>query len=383
MSKESGNLKGAKTPRNQARNRRIRRLVSAEFWARVLALLAGAFPIRPMQGQIFVENWENHSIGEYAMSGAAVNASLIWLWPPGSLGAVGLALDGSGHLFVADGPGDAVREYMTSGVVVNSSLVSGLSWPEGLALDGQGHFFVANAGVTGTPGTIGEYSISGAVINASLVSGLSSPFGLALDGDGYLYVANSGNGTIGEYTTSGTVVNAALVTGLQSPRGLVCDGNGHLFVANWDTGTIGEYTTSGAVVNASLISGLNYPGALALDGNGHLFVGNWGSGTVGEYTLSGAVVNASLITVADKLDGLAVVALAPPVIAALQCSVPSDQVILSWPASASNFVLETSSTLSSEASWTPLTNGVATSAGSFVLTNPMAAPSAFYRLRGQ
>ena len=56
-------------------------------------------------------------------------------------------------------------------------------------------------------------------------------------------------------------------------------------------------------------------------------------------------------------------------------------VILSWPASAADFVLETSSILVSNAVWTPLTNGVVTNGESFVLTSEPSAPQTFYRLR--
>jgi len=60
----------------------------------------------------------------------------------------------------------------------------------------------------------------------------------------------------------------------------------------------------------------------------------------------------------------------------------ANQVILSWPASATNFFLETSGQLSPAASWLPLTNPVAISGDNVVVTNlPAAAAAAFYRLR--
>src|ERR1039458_1488708 len=96
-----------------------------------------------VNGQLFVEDWQNHIIKEYTTSGALINAALIWL--PFDGGPVGLTLDGNGHLFVADGKNGVVGEYTISGSPVNPSLVSGLIWPEGIALDGNGHFFVANA----------------------------------------------------------------------------------------------------------------------------------------------------------------------------------------------------------------------------------------------
>jgi hypothetical protein len=64
----------------------------------------------------------------------------------------------------------------------------------------------------------------------------------------------------------------------------------------------------------------------------------------------------------------------------LQSAYTSNQLVLSWPLSASNFVLETTSTLSPGSSWVALTNGVVVDAGNFVLTNQATASSAFYRL---
>jgi hypothetical protein len=151
-----------------------------------------------------------------------------------------------------------------------------------------------------------------------------------------------------------------------------------LFVANAGSGTVGAYTTAGGVINAALISGLSFPTSLALDGNGHLFVANFDSGTVGEYTTAGDVINASLVHAPSQIDGLAVVPVSPP--PPLQISCTSNQVVLSWPVSASNYVLETTGTLLPGASWLRLTNGVVANGGNFVLTNQATASSAFYRL---
>jgi hypothetical protein len=59
----------------------------------------------------------------------------------------------------------------------------------------------------------------------------------------------------------------------------------------------------------------------------------------------------------------------------------NSNVVLSWPISAPDFVLETSSNLYSGAIWMPLTNGIATNLDNFVLTNSAKAAKAFYRLQ--
>jgi hypothetical protein len=54
-------------------------------------------------------------------------------------------------------------------------------------------------------------------------------------------------------------------------------------------------------------------------------------------------------------------------------------VVVSWPASAAGFVLETSPT-ASDSSWTPLTTGIVTVGTSCFLTNAITSDTAFYRL---
>ena len=72
--------------------------------------------------------------------------------------------------------------------------------------------------------------------------------------------------------------------------------------------------------------------------------------------------------------------LLPPV-PSLQVSASGNQIVLSWPLWATNFVLETCGAIGSSASWTATTNAAAISGQSLVATNPASAPSAFYRLR--
>lgn len=89
--------------------------------------------------------------------------------------ARGIAVDNEGDIFVVNTGNGTVGEYTASGAVVNASLISGLDGPIGIALDGNGDLFVANA----ASGTIGEYTTSGQTVNASLISSL----------DGVSYIA--------------------------------------------------------------------------------------------------------------------------------------------------------------------------------------------------
>jgi hypothetical protein len=68
---------------------------------------------------------------------------------------------------------------------------------------------------------------------------------------------------------------------------------------------------------------------------------------------------------------------------ALQILLAGNQVVLAWPGAASNFVLETSTTVGPLASWTPLTNGVVSSGNQLLFTNQIVAVQAFFRLRNR
>ena len=131
---------------------------AAAFWA-----IPGA-----AVGQIFVAEYGNGPIGEYATSGATVNAALIRGLKP-----TGIAVSG-GNLFVVDTFNNRICEYnATSGMVVNPALITGLNQPTGIAVSG-GNLFVADTGNN----RIGEYTTSGATVNAALVTGLNRPTAL-------------------------------------------------------------------------------------------------------------------------------------------------------------------------------------------------------------
>ena len=61
----------------------------------------------------------------------------------------------------------------------------------------------------------------------------------------------------------------------------------------------------------------------------------------------------------------------------------ANQAILSWSITASNYVLETTPTLGSGASWAALTNGIALSGENYFLTNDVGPGPVFFRLRSQ
>jgi len=287
----------------------LKNIAESLFAALATTSLLSAMSAIARADEIFVTNYNGgfgqSYIGEYDVSGAAINTALIG----GQSGPTSIAVSG-GNLFVTNWQTGTVGEYnATTGATVNASLVTGLDSPEGIAISGNDLF------VTEQNNLIGEYTTSGAVVNASLISDPGAPTGIAISGDD-LFVTNysSRYNSISEYTTGGGTVNASLVTGLESSQALAVLG-GDLFVTNFGNGTIGEYTTGGATVNASLVSGLGAfgPDGIAASGN-DLFVvvdnPDSSSARIGEYNATtGATINAAFIT---GLNGSAGIALVTP-----------------------------------------------------------------------
>jgi hypothetical protein len=67
----------------------------------------------------------------------------------------------------------------------------------------------------------------------------------------------------------------------------------------------------------------------------------------------------------------------------LEVSASNSLVILTWPASATNYFLETSGAVAAGALWTPLTNNIVTVSNSFRLTLSPTNSAAFFRLHRQ
>ena len=119
----------------------------------------------------------------------------------------------------------------------------------------------------------------------------------------------------------------------------------------------GQAQHPGSVDGTSTNALFKKPWGLTVDLAGNLFVADYSNSTIRRGT---------------------VVPVAQP---ELQVLLLSNQVVLIWPAWATNYVLETSTVLDIGNAWLPVTDGISVSDGNFALTNPVATPSAFYRLR--
>jgi hypothetical protein len=114
------------------------------------------------------------------------------------------------------------------------------------------------------------------------------------------------------------------------------------------------------------------PGPLLVSGVdgqfGPLLAGTWCFQVLSN---SGALLFSSTFTVTG-----------PPVPPSLGIALAGNQVVLIWPALATNYVLQTATDLSSGI-WSSLTNGIAISGTNCVFTNATSSQAAYFRLQEQ
>jgi sugar lactone lactonase YvrE len=325
----------------------------------------------------------------------------------------GVAVDQAGTLYVADTANATIREIKpvgTNWVVTTIAGVAGLSGtndgpgntarffsPLGIAVDGQAAIFVADSSnhtirrlaAVGTNWVVS--TIAGLASAAGFADGTNSdarfnvPFNVVVDPEGDVFVADTYNQRIRKISQIGmnwvvsTIAGNRLSSsadgtnanaGLNNPRALALDRIGNLYVADAGNETIRRISPSGTNWVTSTVGGLPgrggaddglgsaarfvLPSGIAVDREGNLYVSD------GENTIRFGEIRFSLQTTAL-----------------------SAQMFLSWPRLATDYIVEMSTSISPNASWIPISEGLITNSTTFVLTNNMVAPEGFYRLRKQ
>ena len=317
----------------------------------------------------------------------------------------GLAVDLSNNVYVADTGNNTIRKITPAGVVTtlagtpgNSGIENGtgtgaqFNAPRAVAVDHAGNIYVADTGNStirlitpaGAVSTLAGQAGFADAIDGNVASAyFSFPAGIAVDSATNVYVSDTGNYTLRKITPDGTVSTLAGLAGqagisdglganarFSSPYGITVDASGNIYVAGRGNDTIRLITPAGLVStlgglagttgNADGVGGaasFSGPLALAVDASGNVYVADSANYTVrlGQ--------NAALFGPTLKI------AFAP------------NYAILSWPSSATNYLLESSAVPSSPSGWTPLTNLTPVVIGNnFVVSNLLGPTTTFYRL---
>lgn len=314
-----------------------------------------------------------------------------------------VALGPGGTLYVADQGNNLIRRISDNGEVSTLAGKAGLPGskdgvrdaarfrcPSGIAVDPEGNVFVADVcdntirkvtpggvvtTIAGLPGVRGSDDLPGKDAR------FRDPLGLAVDAKGDLYIADLSNSTIRKISRDGTVSTVAGVpqkpgttdgpaaTALfGAPAAVAVDSRGNIYVADRGNDNVRKITpwrnvtTIAGVTKTGTNPGddlhFNYPSGIAVDAQGSIYV-------------------------ADTENEVIHWILTPPESPALRIAVRGGDVEVSWPASAVNFIIESSEFGLSQSIWVPVIGSVKTSGTDSVLKVKACGPGQYYRLRSR
>jgi streptogramin lyase len=326
----------------------------------------------------------------------------------------GIVVDPSGNLFVVDHSNHTIRKMTPQGTdyvvttIAGTPLVFGSAdgptgvsafrSPTGITLDSQGNLYVADTvnftirQITPSPDTwttttiAGEAGFDGFTDDYNQYAEFEYPYGVAIDTNGIVFVSDYGNNAIRQVTPIGADWLTTTIAGstnfggadglgpvatFSTPNQIAVDLAGVLYVADQGNHTIRKLVADGTNWVVSTIGGLagnkgsadgigsaarfNKPFGIAVDARGVLYVADFSNNTIRRGQPVASEPSISLLTI-------------------------NGQLWLSWPASATNYALETSDSLTPTATWQPVTTGITQSGNSFIWQMTPGAGSAFYRL---
>ncbi len=325
----------------------------------------------------------------------------------------GVALDQAGALFVADHYNHTIRKLTPMGTNWVVTTIAGLAavhgnadgtnsdarfWsPTGIAVDNQdnvyvvdtANFTVRKVAPIGTNWVVS--TIAGLPLNFGFADGTNGqaqfdfPYGITVDEAGRLFVADWGNSAIRQIFPVGTnwVVNTiagfsdvmgsadgpGLGASFNLPNSICADQAGALYVTDQSNDTIRQLISTGSEWTVSTLAGralqrgasdgvgtnalFSLPWGIAVDGAGAIYVADYGNQTIRKGVF----------------------------VPALQISLSSQSVVLSWPSVTVGYVPESSASLGANATWSALTSAPASNGPNFIVTDERGTAPAFYRLR--
>jgi glucose/arabinose dehydrogenase len=308
---------------------------------------------------------------------------------------VGICVDPGGNLYIADSANNRIRKLDAAGNVTTFAGNGAEGYLDGpaatakfrnlrfLKCDAQTNLYVGDwARVRKVAPNGAVTTLAGSGVNS--IYGFSGDIGLCVDASNVVYAASEWGrifqitpagvqtlfaGNSGGYN-DGPRLNALFSSHLNFiGRDLAVDQLENIFVSDnsqvrkidpsgW-VSTLAGSTVAGFSDGAGALAHFSNETGLCVDNHGNIYVADTGSHAIRK-------ISAGPLT--------------PP---SLQILLSNGRAVLSWPLWASTYVLETSTTASLNASWTPLTNGVIMSSNGFHFTNNVFSSAAFYRLRQQ
>jgi sugar lactone lactonase YvrE len=343
----------------------------------------------------------------------------------------GIVSDGKGHLMVGDMFNDSIRQLTRDGTNWTvTTIATNTVRPQGIARDPQGNLYVTGLETN----VVWQLHPVGTNYSSEVIFGPFSCPGsiwITVDGQTNMYVTCTFGSFVEAITRTSTnwvatviadgTVDSAGFTNLDErfvdPEGIARDQVGNLYIGETYSETVREIspvgtnwgvtTIAGSYKNFGLLDGTNgdaqfsAPTGIAIDSSGTLFVTDWGFGSMRKIRHEGT--NWVVTTIAGPNDdnfkwpmGVAVdpdgtvyvtdhqrhlIRQGVPFVPTLNCELLGHQVRLSWSQLATNYVLETSTSLSPSANWMSLPETPTNYGSDFQLTYPITAPARFYRLR--
>jgi len=382
-----------------------------------------------LYGNVYVADYGNDLIRKLSPNGTSSNWPVVTIAgvPNVSLdkdgtnrtawfnGPTGIAADAAGNLYVTDDSNSTysnVRQMtLESGGVWNTVTIisgsayglNGIGQNYGIAVDNTGNVLlaaktrnhvdrVALQGQSWTDSIIAGGGASGFASGSqdgtNLTALFNAPSGVCGFANTNIYVTDANNDTIRQITRYGTnwitttiagqVGNYANTDGTNTgalfngPVGMAIDESGNIFIADQNNNTIRKMTPQGTnwVVatiggqlggspghqdGVGLISSFYHPSGVVVDGSGNIYVADYANNSI-RMGVPSAVTNS------------------PP---AMQIASGGNAAYVIWPASATGYVLQTSTNLNA-GPWRNIASGITTN---FVFSGPMTNSQNFYRLK--
>jgi DNA-binding beta-propeller fold protein YncE len=308
----------------------------------------------------------------------------------------GLAIGPDENLYVsANTLGDgSVYRFDPNGTFLGTFASAHLTAPTGLRFGPDKNLYVASH-VMGEPSNRGQIlRYSGT--NGSFLSyfvpagsgGLRKPIDLFFGRDQHLYVADFDLGILRYNGTDGTFLDTFVPAGrggMNSVVALALGPDGNLYVSNRDTRSILRFdgrdgSFLGTFVKAENGGSLDYASGMTFGPDGMLYLSSFGTHSILRYHgTTGAFLDTFVPAESGGLRFPKSLSFtqSPP---KLSIERTARDIVLSWPSSAPNYVLQSTSLSCSENQWTELPSSPVLVGTNYEVTDNVANGARFYRL---